>query len=436
MANNIQLIEKYATEAWDKVYKAEAISSMLDAPNELVRFDTSFKGAKTVKIARWTSGGLSDYYRANNRVSVGDNEVNNIEPNRPGYITEDTGALDFGVHVDGDGAGYGYQTSSMQLVWDTFTMQVDRAAKFQVESMDDEETDGLAMGATTTEISRTVIIPEVDAYCFAKVASYTDAGLGNRVDAEFGKKDDKYLILEALNAAYLWFDEHEVPAENQIIFISAATLNALRTSPEFVRYLGQADMDKDVDFKVMTYEGRKMVMVPPQRFNTGIYLYNGGYRLTGKPIDFLVVSKGAVSHVVKYNKTKVIDKDLNLASQNFDGYTIFARIYHDVFVAKNKRVALYCHTGGFGDTLSALSKGENEIILETTSAGKIKDIGIYPAHLFVKFYKGEATVGTKLNALPEANTAVKVGDTLTSGDNVYAIDSKLNVVAVKEYTTE
>ena len=100
-----------------------SISSMFDAQPGLFQFT----GAKTVKIASWQVGGLSDYTR-NNEVT-GVDEVN------------------------------GYKKSTMQLVWQEYTIDQDRGAKIPIEKFDDEETDGLAVGATTTELSRVVIIP-------------------------------------------------------------------------------------------------------------------------------------------------------------------------------------------------------------------------------------------------------------------------------------
>ena len=52
MANYIELITKYSSQAWDKVYKKEAISSMFDAQPGLFQFT----GAKTVKAKRTPSG--------------------------------------------------------------------------------------------------------------------------------------------------------------------------------------------------------------------------------------------------------------------------------------------------------------------------------------------------------------------------------------------
>lgn len=59
MANAIELITKYSTKAWDKVYKAESRSAILNGEKDLMKF----VGAKTVKIAKPSVSGLSDYKR-------------------------------------------------------------------------------------------------------------------------------------------------------------------------------------------------------------------------------------------------------------------------------------------------------------------------------------------------------------------------------------
>lgn len=428
-ANSIGLIEKYASDAWDTVYKAESMSSMLDTPSTLLRFT----GAKTVKIAKFTSGGLNDYYRANERVSIEDSVAKYGENGPTGYNEYAEGeALDFDTYVDGSDKGYGYQKSNLGLKWEEFTLNVDRAAKFVVEKFDDEESGGQLVGNAITEISRTSIIPEVDAYCFAKIASYASEALGNRVHGEFAKDaNGNYKPFAALNDAFLYLDDHEIPAENQIIFTSNKFVNALRSTPELVRHLTQAEYSSDVKFRVMEYEGRKLVPVPPQRFNTGIVLYNGGYRLTGQPIDFMLVAKDAVIHVVKYNKQKILQGDMALATANVDGFVIFSRIYHDVFVPDNKRLAIYVHTGGF-TTYTDVQSGKNAIALEVTASGKIKDLDIYPQNLFVKFYKTTAapTLG---NIVTTGLTAVKINDVLAENDYVVAIDSRNRVVAFTQY---
>lgn len=260
---------------------------------------------------------------------------------------------------------------------------------------------------------------EIDAYAFAEVAAHTSVAKGNRTTGTITKP------LESLNEALLYFDNHEVPADNQIIFVSPTYLNALRNSSEIYKTLTQADYDKNVKFKLTEYEGRRLAVVPPQRFNTAVSLDQGGYRVTGEPIDFLVVAKDAVTHVVKYNKVKVISGDMNLASQNFDGFTIFARVYHDLFVPQNKEYAIYCHTGGYTYTGAAAGKATIEVEVKS---GKVAKLAVFPGNLFVKYYTAttEPTVGVKP---ADGATEIIVGSAVSDDAYVYAVDQTGLVVA-------
>ena len=140
--SNIDLITKYSPKAWDTVYKQESMSSLLDSDPRLVQFT----GAKTVKIAKFQSGGLHDYYRNNNAGGYGDPRV----PQSQGGE----------VWLNGSN-GFGYQKSGMRLVWEEFTLKCDRAAAFQVEKFDNEESGEQLIGLGVTEISRTAIVPMI-----------------------------------------------------------------------------------------------------------------------------------------------------------------------------------------------------------------------------------------------------------------------------------
>lgn len=312
MANKIDLIVKYSTEAFDEVYAAESRSSLLDGNKKLMQFT----GAKTVKVAKFSAGGLYDYQRAN---------------------TETSGKFSNGTHA---GTGYGYQNADMGVTWEEFTLSCDRAAQYRVELFDNEETAQMAVGLGTTEINRTVVIPEIDAYCFSKIASFAD--VGNLVSSTITEP------LAALNDALLWFDNHEVAPENQIIFCSPRFMQSLRNTSAngLVKPLMQGADFKNVKFTIEEYEGRKIVPVPPRRFLTNINLFAGGFgpSSASQEIDFMVVAKDAIYHIVKYNKIKVFGPDV---VQDYDGYKVNARVYHDVFVPDNKKVGIYVHVGGF-----------------------------------------------------------------------------------------
>ena len=159
LANQIQLITKFATKAWDEVYKAESRAALLSKGQGRVRF--SVDNARIVKVAKIALGGLSDYIRNNVDVAPG---YEGILPDIPGQ----------------NGIKRGYQEAAVSLVWETRELTQDRGAKYAIEILDDEETGDTTVTATATEINRTVVVPEVDAYCFSKIASEVQKyGLGN-----------------------------------------------------------------------------------------------------------------------------------------------------------------------------------------------------------------------------------------------------------------
>jgi hypothetical protein len=414
-ANNIALIEKYSTKAWDTVYKQESMSAMLDASNSLM---VQFEGAKTVKIAKWQNGGLHDYYR------------NNVaEPERvPGNLNA-TGHPGNDKFINQ--AGFGYQKSGVRLVWEEFTMKCDRAAAFQIEKFDNEESGGQLVGLGVAEISRTVIVPEVDAYCFSTIASYCTEKLENLVKKTYSGEPKEDTPIADLNKAFVYFANHEVPVTDQIVFCSPDFINALRNTQEVTKFLAQADYSKDINFQIMKYQGRTLVEVSPERLRTNILLFGQeGYTWAAdsKKINFLMVAKSAVMHVTKYEKVKVIGDDLNLAGQGFDGYTIFARIYHDVFVPDNKRYALYCSVEEEASTAPAMT------LDVTIKNGRIDSIVTYPGEkiAFVGTTTGTPTVGATLTA--SAFVAARVGDKVTGNAKFVAVDGNMKVLAIYEHT--
>ena len=206
-------------------------------------------------------------------------------------------------------------------------------------------------------------------------------------------------------------------------------MNALRNSSEVTKFLGQTDFEnKDIKFTITKYQGRQLVEVSPERLRTNISLFGQeGYSwgADSKKINFLMVAKSAVTHVVKYEKVKVIGDDLNLAGNGFDGYTVYARIYHDVFVPDNKRVALYC---------SVAEGAAPAMTLDVLVAnGKIKAMTTHPGEklAFVVTSTATADVGATLSG---TLTFAKPGDAVEATTTWYAINSDKVVLAKYTHT--
>lgn len=392
--NKIDLIVKYSTDAFDEVYKADSRASLLDGNKKLMQFT----GAKTVKIAKFAFTGLYDYKRANG---------------------EAEGRFSNGAHTGT--SGYGYQQGDMEMTWEEFTIGCDRACQYRVEMFDNEETAQMAVGMGTTQINKQVIIPEIDAYCFSKIVERgTSVAMGNLVTSALTEGN----AFKDLNDALVWFDDNEVPAEDQIIFVSPSYYNALRNTGGtngIVKPLLQSDLTKDVKFSVEEYEGRKIIVVPGNRFQTAL-TFGAGYwgpSADSKKIDFLVCAKSAIYHVVKYNKIRVFGPEV---VQDYDGYKVNARVYHDVFIPDNKKVAVYAHvaSGNTGvatkvlvDAVAGEESGETIIKGATTLPGGIMFSEIYAC-------TADHAVGTAITA-GSGVVAVTLGTPFTKGSTTHVV---------------
>lgn len=389
MANAIELITKYSTKAWDKVYKAESRSAILDGEKDLLKF----VGAKTVRIAKPSVSGLSDYKR----------------PNAPqdGVFGGDGHATDFAA-----GKGYGYQQGDLSVEWETFTINCDRGVQLRIELFDDEETDGIAVAYATTEVSRTQVIPEVDAYVFSKLVenAKTIKSVDITLGATLGVTGAGQPIFE-LNAGFLQLAEDEVPEEDQVIFCSNAFYNMLRNTPELVKALRQDEYTKDVKFTISEYEGRPLIAVPQNRFRTLIHLLQGGYGwdANSKNINFIIVNKKAVYHVVKYDKVRVFNPGV---VQDFDGYKVNVRIYHDFFVPDRKKAAIYACVSNTVYN-SAISSERTITYSFDAATNIISNVAIAPAGDLVRGLYA-STSELAIGAAPASGALVMAGVDLTA----------------------
>ena len=128
MANAIALFKKYI-DLLDDVYKAASCSSVLDMDGSLVQAGAN---ANEIIIPKISMDGLADYSRNG-----------------------------------------GYVQGNVEITNETVKFNYDRGRKFSVDAMDNEETAGLAFGKLASEFIRTKVVPEMDAFRFAKYASVT-----------------------------------------------------------------------------------------------------------------------------------------------------------------------------------------------------------------------------------------------------------------------
>lgn len=239
------------------------------------------------------------------------------------------------IEMDGLGdysRGNGYKRGKVDVLNETVKCDFDRGRIFNVDAMDNEETAGIAFGRLASEFVRTKVVPELDAYRFAKYAS------------KAGKKDaaalaDGSAVMAAITAAINHMDDKEVPEEGRFLFITPAHLNAIKS----------LDTTKSREL-LATLEGR-IIKVPQARFYSAIDQLDGstsgeeagGYKKhTGaKDLNFMMLHKSALIQFSKHTVTKVLTPEEN---QSADAWAFYYRSYGIAEVLENKVDAIYVHT--------------------------------------------------------------------------------------------
>lgn len=294
MPNQIALAERYLPML-DGVYKQASKAAVLDATKvEIVN-------GNTVKVFKTSMDGLGDY-----------------------------------------GRNTGFVDGSVTGTWETMTLSKDRGRSFQIDRMDNEETLDMAFGTLAGEFIRTKVVPEVDAYCFAKLAGTTGITAATPADVTVGTTDLPALI----EAAEMQMNEDEVPAEGRILFISETAYAGLKAKVNRTTMNGEGGIDRGI----VTFDGMRIIRVPQSRFYDTITLQNGktsgqeagGYVAGGHKINFMIVHPSAVTKVVKHVLPRIFTPDEN---QKADAWKFDYRVYHDIFAYENKLKGIYLHRG-------------------------------------------------------------------------------------------
>lgn len=283
MANSITLAKNYIANL-DEVYKMASTTTDLNSPAEIVRQGAN---AKEILVPKMSMTGLRNYNR-----------------------------------------GTGYKSGDVTLEWETLTFNYDRGLKFQVDTMDDEESINLAFGQLGAEFMRTQVAPEADAFTYATLAG--TSGIQDAASAGVSYTDGED-VLDALVAAMTAMDEAEVPNTERYLKI---TPTLYRLAQNVKSYINAGILD--------AFAG--ITPVPQSRFYTQVTLLDtsaGSYQkttTTGADLNFMIIHKPAI---IKYDKHIASDIISPAANQDADAYMMKYRKYGIVDVYDNKVKGIY-----------------------------------------------------------------------------------------------
>ncbi|MDD3021464.1 MAG: hypothetical protein PHX61_10895 [Alphaproteobacteria bacterium] len=212
MPNNIVLAKKY-TDLLDEVYCLASVTSDLTGDASMMRAGAN---ANEILYPQVAVSGLGDYDRNS-----------------------------------------GYTNGTVDVEWATTKFNYDRGTKISVDSMDDEETFNVAFGKGVSELMRTKVAPEADAFTFATICGLS--GISKATPAAYSNASD---FLAALITAKNTMDEDEVPEENRYLYATPTLINGIMA------------LDTTKSREIMnTFAAVKKV--PQSRFYTAIDLLDG-----------------------------------------------------------------------------------------------------------------------------------------------------------------
>ena len=288
--NSIALAAKYQP-LLDEIFKLSALTADLEA--DKVKFD----GVKTVKIMKIKVPALGAYSRNS-----------------------------------------GFTSGDVEVTWQDWELSQDRGRSFDIDAVDNEETMDMTFGAACNEFIRTKVVPQIDTYRFAALASTKN------ISTATGSLTTGANVISALRAANTQMDNDEVPKEGRILYITITAKGLI----------DDLDLTKS---KAVMEKFAKVVEVPSSRFFTKAQ-YNSTSQEIEKAsgatdINFLIVAPSAVQATAKHQKLRIFlaDGDEGTGAnknQKKDAHEFQYRIVHDINVYENKTAGIYCHSVGSG----------------------------------------------------------------------------------------
>lgn len=288
MANSLEFAKKFVP-VLDDIYKNLSVTQGMDAGKKL-----DFTGTNEVNVLKTSTTGLGDYSRTN-----------------------------------------GYPKGDITANWETLKLTEERGKELSIDRMDNEEMANV-FGIITGQFMRDWVVPEVDAFRFAKYASAN--GIKKATPAILTKDT----IIAEIDEAVRQLNADEVPIAGRILYINSDLQPILNNA--FARSWGSQSV---VSTMLTNYNGIPIKYVPPTRFYSEIMLNDGsedwGYKKSenGKNINFMLIYPEAILQVVKLILPKVFTPDEN---QYKDMWKFQFRMYHDAFVYENKAKGIYLHT--------------------------------------------------------------------------------------------
>lgn len=294
MANTLEYAKVFQTSL-DKQIVQESTTGWMEANAGQVKYN----GGNEVKIPSITMDGLADYDR-----------------------------------------GTGFVDGAVTLAYQTHKLTQDRGRSFSLDAMDVDETNFVATaGNVMGEFQRVKVVPEIDAYRYATIATLAiEAEQTRDLDAPAADTIVDELLTDLNNL------EDAIGGKEVVITMNPVLAGKLAKGGK--DYVSTAMLAKGAaSVEVQTFNDNPIVRASSKVLHTEITI-GEGFTMDGQEINWLITAKDAPIAISKTEKVRIFTPDQN---QVADAYKLDYRKYHDVWVPENKLPSIYANVVPAGD---------------------------------------------------------------------------------------
>lgn len=242
----------------------------------------------------------------------------------------------------------GYVQGAVTLEYETRKMTQDRGRKFQLDSMDVDETSFVATASSVMgEFQRSYVVPEIDAYRLSKLATEAiNANVTGMV--QYGYKPG------ATGTSALRKAKEGIKAIREIGYNGPLVMHAtdefiMELELELANKIAVVDFTKGgIKTGVPSIDGVPIIATPTNRMVTAIKINDGkssgqekgGYEkgASAKDINFEIMPRTTPMAISKQDKMRIFDPN---TYQKADAWAMDYRRFHDIWVLDNKVNSIY-----------------------------------------------------------------------------------------------
>lgn len=250
-------------------------------------------------------------------------------------------------YKDHNRQGVGFNTGTITNEWEPKKLAHDRDVEFAIDPMDVDETNlvvSIANVQNTLETEQA--IPEKDSYRYSKLLA----------EAKTYKANGAHIDTTVLTASNIldWFDDEMermddagVPSEGRVIYCTPKIRKLLKRAEGIQRTFDVQNTGTAINRNIYSLDDVKIKKVPSGRMKSK-YDFSNGCVAAGdaKQINIILIHPSCVVSRDKYAYINVFSPGHD--SRTADKYMLQSRFYMDLFLIKNKAVAVSINveTGG------------------------------------------------------------------------------------------